>query len=239
MTRVHEKGFFEAVFPDRSEVFPYQLRRKGSNGEIAVFHDSYSFMPTLTDFDIYLFNAGDHHRIYDKLAGFSGFGGISDVKRGERATPSLGAVTVISPAMGGLVIGQEVARQLRVRFIFAEKEDGKLTLRRGFRIAPGEKLLIVEDVVTKGGRVQVVLGRAESHVEIGVSDSGVGISPEFLPHVFEPFQQEMDGSKRQHGGLGLGLAGVVRDDPDFGVEGGVGRDVELEPADPVVGAALD
>jgi orotate phosphoribosyltransferase len=67
---------------------------------------------------------------------------------------SLGAVTVVAPAMGGLVIGQEVARQLGVRFIFVEKEDGKLVLRRGFKIAPGEKILIVEDVVTKGGRVQ-------------------------------------------------------------------------------------
>src|SRR5689334_9951893 len=67
---------------------------------------------------------------------------------------SLDAVTVVSPAMGGLVIGQEVARQLGLRFIFVEKEDGKLVLRRGFKIAPGEKCLIVEDVVTKGGRVQ-------------------------------------------------------------------------------------
>jgi len=66
----------------------------------------------------------------------------------------LGAVTVIAPAIGGLVIGQEVARQLRVRFIFAEKEEGKLVLRRGFKIEKGEKILVVEDVVTKGGRVQ-------------------------------------------------------------------------------------
>lgn len=62
--------------------------------------------------------------------------------------------TVISPAMGGLVIGQEVARQLRIRFIFTEKEEGKLTLRRGFKISPGEKILVVEDVVTQGGRVK-------------------------------------------------------------------------------------
>ena len=66
----------------------------------------------------------------------------------------LGATTVISPAMGGLVLGQEVARQLHERFIFAEKEEGKLALRRGFKISPGEKILVVEDVVTKGGRVQ-------------------------------------------------------------------------------------
>ena len=62
---------------------------------------------------------------------------------------SLGAVTVVSPAMGGLVLGQEVARQLRARFIFVEKEDGKLVLRRGFKISAGEKILVVEDVVTK------------------------------------------------------------------------------------------
>src|SRR6185369_7651292 len=67
---------------------------------------------------------------------------------------SLGAVTVIAPAIGGLVIGQEVARQLGLRFIFAEKEDGKLVLRRNFKISPQEKMLVVEDVMTKGGRVQ-------------------------------------------------------------------------------------
>jgi orotate phosphoribosyltransferase len=70
---------------------------------------------------------------------------------------SLGAVTVVAPAMGGLVIGQEVARQLGARFIFVEKEEGKLVLRRGFKIAPGEKILVVEDVVTQGGRVQETL----------------------------------------------------------------------------------
>jgi len=70
---------------------------------------------------------------------------------------SLNVSTVISPAMGGLVIGQEIARQLGARFIFAEKEQGKLVLRRGFNIVPGEKLLVVEDVVTKGGRVQEII----------------------------------------------------------------------------------
>jgi len=80
--------------------------------------------------------------------------------------------TVISPALGGLVIGQEVARQLGVRFIFAEKnDDGKLVLRRGFKIAPGEKMLVVEDVVTKGGRVQETLDivRAHGGVALGVA----------------------------------------------------------------------
>lgn len=76
---------------------------------------------------------------------------------------SLGAVTVIAPAMGGLVIGQEVARQLRVRFIFVEKEEGKLVLRRGFKIAPGEKILVVEDVVTKGGRAKETIDIVRAH----------------------------------------------------------------------------
>lgn len=97
----------------------------------------------------------------------------------------LGAQTVIAPAMGGLVIGQEVARQLRARFIFAEKEEGHLVLRRGFRIQPGEAVLVVEDVITKGGRVQetlaivrqnqgrpvgvaVVVDRSDGTVDLGV-----------------------------------------------------------------------
>jgi orotate phosphoribosyltransferase len=73
--------------------------------------------------------------------------------------------------MGGLVIGQEIARQLRLRFIFAEKEEARLVLRRGFRIEPGEKLLIVEDVITKGGRVQETLDIVRSHrgIPVGVA----------------------------------------------------------------------
>ncbi len=58
---------------------------------------------------------------------------------------------VLSPAMGGLIIGHEVARSLGVRAIFAERQEGRLTLRRGFAIEPGERVLIIEDVVTTGG----------------------------------------------------------------------------------------
>jgi len=75
----------------------------------------------------------------------------------------LGAATVMAPALGGLVIGQEVARQLGLRFIFAEKQEGKLVLRRGFKIAPEEKVLVVEDVVTKGGRVQETIDIVRAH----------------------------------------------------------------------------
>ena len=59
--------------------------------------------------------------------------------------------TVASPAIGGIVIGYEVARQLGVRFIWAEREQGRMTLRRGFSVSKGERVLVVEDVITTGG----------------------------------------------------------------------------------------
>jgi len=62
--------------------------------------------------------------------------------------------SVISPALGGIVVGQEVARSLGKRHIFVEKENGKLVLRRGFKIENRENFVVVEDVVTRGGRVQ-------------------------------------------------------------------------------------
>jgi orotate phosphoribosyltransferase len=62
-----------------------------------------------------------------------------------------GIELVASPAIGGIVVGHEVARALGARFIWTEREAGQMTLRRGFTIAPGEKTLIVEDVITTGG----------------------------------------------------------------------------------------
>ena len=58
---------------------------------------------------------------------------------------------VASPAIGGIVIGYEVARHLGVRFIWTEREQGRMTLRRGFAVATGERVLVVEDVITTGG----------------------------------------------------------------------------------------
>jgi orotate phosphoribosyltransferase len=58
---------------------------------------------------------------------------------------------VASPAIGGIVIGYEVARQLGARFIWTERENGRMTLRRGFSVSPGERTIVVEDVVTTGG----------------------------------------------------------------------------------------
>jgi orotate phosphoribosyltransferase len=64
---------------------------------------------------------------------------------------SVSATAVLSPALGGIVIGQEVARALGVRAVFAERQDGSLSLRRGFALGPEDRVLVVEDVVTTGG----------------------------------------------------------------------------------------
>jgi orotate phosphoribosyltransferase len=63
----------------------------------------------------------------------------------------LGATVVLSPALGGIVIGQETARALGVRAMFAERQDGKLALRRGFSLSPADRVVVVEDVITTGG----------------------------------------------------------------------------------------
>ena len=68
-----------------------------------------------------------------------------------RRTQHLQATAVLSPALGGIVIGQEVARSLGIRALFAERENGALTLRRGFELSPSDRILVVEDVITTGG----------------------------------------------------------------------------------------
>ena len=62
-----------------------------------------------------------------------------------------GPTVVLSPALGGIVIGHEVARALGVRAVFAERQDGTLTLRRGFTLGPEDRVVVIEDVVTTGG----------------------------------------------------------------------------------------
>ena len=82
-----------------------------------------------------------------------------------------GVQAVLSPALGGIVIGQETARALGVRAIFAERQDGRLTLRRGFALSPGEKVLVVEDVVTTGGstRETIEVARAAGATVVGAA----------------------------------------------------------------------
>lgn len=74
------------------------------------------------------------------------------------------ATTVVSPAVGGIIVGQEVARHLGKKHIFVEKDGGGgLVLRRGFTISPGERFVVAEDVVTRGGRVQETIAIVRDH----------------------------------------------------------------------------
>ena len=81
---------------------------------------------------------------------------IADRLRGERPT------VVLSPALGGVVIGQEVGRALGVRAIFAERQDGQLVLRRGFTIGPADRVAVVEDVMTTGGSTRETIDVAKA-----------------------------------------------------------------------------
>ena len=103
--------------------------------------------------------------------------------------------TVISPALGGIIVGQEVGRAIGKRHIFVEKDEGKLVLRRGFQISPGERFIVVEDVVTRGGRVQETINIVRAYNGI-VSAVGVIVdrSGETKPNFGCPFLSliEMD-----------------------------------------------
>jgi len=78
---------------------------------------------------------------------------------------------VVGPAMGGVILAYEVASQLGVRNLFAERQDGRLELRRGFFIEPGSNVLVVEDVVTTGGSVMEVIDIVK---QAGANVAGVG-----------------------------------------------------------------
>ena len=95
---------------------------------------------------------------------------------------------VISPALGGIIVGQEVGRALGKRHIFVEKESEKLALRRGFQISPDEKFVVIEDVVTRGGRVQETIDIVRAHGGV-VSAVGVIVdrSGETKPNFGCPF----------------------------------------------------
>ena len=80
---------------------------------------------------------------------------------GEQLRP-LGPTVVLSPALGGLIIGHEVARALGVRAIFAERQEGTLTLRRGFTLGAGERVVVIEDVVTTGGSTRETMAVASA-----------------------------------------------------------------------------
>jgi orotate phosphoribosyltransferase len=93
---------------------------------------------------------------------------LSDPQTSQRLGAALAELAprrpdlILSPALGGVVIGQEVARALKVRHYFMEREHGALTLRRGFSLSPGERFLVVEDVVTTGKSSREVIAEASA-----------------------------------------------------------------------------
>ena len=94
------------------------------------------------------------------------------------------AERVISPALGGIIVGHEVARALGKPHIFVEKEEGKLVLRRGFEIKPGARFIVAEDVVTRGGRVQETIDIVRAHgatvaAVVSIVDRSAGNLPDF------------------------------------------------------------
>ena len=82
-----------------------------------------------------------------------------------------GIRVVAAPALGGVIVAHEAARALGARALFTERAEGRMTLRRGFQIAPGERTLVVEDVITTGGSTREVIHVVEEH---GGKVAGVG-----------------------------------------------------------------
>jgi orotate phosphoribosyltransferase len=122
----------------------------------------------------FLLRSGLHSRQYFQCALVLQHPRLAERLCGKLAAKlkNTGAQTVISPALGGLFVGHEVARALNLRHVFAEKDSsGTLDLRRNFQIAAREKVLVVEDVVTRGGRVWETFGIVHS---LGGEVVGVG-----------------------------------------------------------------
>jgi orotate phosphoribosyltransferase len=107
----------------------------------------------------FLLTSGNHSNRYFQCAKVLQFPVHATALCGELASrfnPS-DIDVVIAPALGGIVVGQEIGRQLNRRTLFTERKDGHMQLRRGFEIASGERVLVCEDVVTTGGSVNEVI----------------------------------------------------------------------------------
>ena len=110
---------------------------------------------------------------------------------GDR-TRSLRPTLVLSPALGGVVIGHEVGRALGVRALFAERQDGALTLRRGFVIAENDRVLVVEDVLTTGGSTRETMQVAKASGAQVVGAASIVNRSAGPPDVDVPFASLLD-----------------------------------------------
>ena len=120
----------------------------------------------------FLLTSGLHSPQYFQCARVLQHPGLAQKLCTQLALPFIGGHidVVVGPAMGGIIVAHEVARLLNSRAIFAERENGKMTLRRGFSIKQGEKVVVVEDVVTTGGSVKEVIQLVQ---ELGGKIAGI------------------------------------------------------------------
>ncbi len=146
MTKIMEEGFYEVLLPNYSEVFQYELKKVIHDNTVEIFKDPYSFLPNFTEYDLYLFNSGDHHRIYDKLGshvfevnGVSGVqfgvwapnalsvsvvGNFNDWDRRRHAMRVLGASGVWEIFIPGLIEGELYKFQVKTKSgIIIDKAD--------------------------------------------------------------------------------------------------------------------
>ena len=123
----------------------------------------------------FLLSSGLHSPNYMQCAKLLRFPDVAE-GLGKRIQQKLGESVsevdlVLSPALGGIIIGHEVASAFRVPFLFCEREDKQFQLRRGFEILPGQKVIVIEDVVTTGGSTKETIAVAERE---GAKVVGVG-----------------------------------------------------------------
>ncbi len=113
----------------------------------------------------FLLSSGKHSDVFVQSAAILMWPGIAERlghELGERFA-SAGANVVLGPAMGGVIIGHEIARKLNVSMVYAEREDGKMKLRRGFTLDATSRVLIAENTVTTGGSQKEVIELARKH----------------------------------------------------------------------------
>lgn len=124
------------------------LRASGAMKEGHFLLSSGLHSPAYVQCALLLQDAALAHRVGDALA-----------QRLARLEPE----SVLAPALGGLIIGHETAAELGVPMRFTERQDGRMTLRRGFELTPGERLVVIEDVVTTGRSTREAIDVAEAH----------------------------------------------------------------------------
>ncbi|OEF99097.1 orotate phosphoribosyltransferase [Vulcanibacillus modesticaldus] len=122
----------------------------------------------------FILTSGRHSKQYMQMAQVLQYANLTEKLCKSLAEPFKNEKIdlVVSPAVGGIIVGYEVSRILGVKNIFCERENGVMTLRRGFKIEPGQRVLVVEDVVTTGGSVKEVISVVE---QAGGEIVGIGV----------------------------------------------------------------